>query len=63
MGMGPIPWNIIVQYANYYELDDDIAEAFVDIIRDMDNAFIKYQIDEQKRLSDAKKKPSPNRRK
>lgn len=63
MGIGPIPWNVIVQYADYYGLESDIAEAFVDIIREMDSAFIKYQIDEQKSLNDPIKKPGPNRRK
>lgn len=41
LSIGPIPWTVIVQYAEYAKLDEDIIEAFVRIIRIMDDAFLK----------------------
>lgn len=49
MGIGPIPWNAIIQYAGWYGLDRDVTEAFVDIIREMDSAYIEHTVEEQKR--------------
>jgi len=40
MGLGPIPWHIIVQYAKFYQLEEDVTEAFIDVIREMDTAFL-----------------------
>jgi len=45
MGVGSIPWTAMIQYASWYGLEKDVTEAFVDIMRAMDNAFIKYQSD------------------
>ena len=47
MGMGQIPWRDIISYASWYNLEKDITEAFVDIIREMDTAYIDYQNKEQ----------------
>ncbi len=49
MGVGPIPWNAIVQYAGWYGLDRDVTEAFVDIVREMDSAYIEHTVEEQNR--------------
>lgn len=56
MGIGPIPWSKIVKYATWYGLEPDVAEAFVDIIREMDQAYVTYQHDQQE-----KNKPTPKR--
>lgn len=58
MSIGPIPWTAIVQYAGFYNLEPDVGEAFVDIIREMDQAYVKYQEDERER-NKPKKKPKP----
>ena len=57
MGIGPIPWTAIVEYAEWHGLDRDVAEAFVDIMREMDSAYMGYHNAEQKKASDAQKKP------
>lgn len=49
MGLGPIPWSKIVEYADWYGLEPDVIEAFVDIIRTVDVAYLKYNADEQKK--------------
>jgi hypothetical protein len=63
MGLGPIPWSAIVSYAKWYDLDWDIADAFVDIIREMDDAYLKYQSDEQDRTKLLNKASSKGRKK
>lgn len=47
MGIGQIPWRDIISYASWYNLEKDVTEAFVDIIREMDTAYIDYQNKEQ----------------
>ncbi|QBQ71183.1 tail chaperonin [Shewanella phage S0112] len=42
MGLGPIPWTAIIQYAEHYGLDQDVTEPFVDIVCTMDQAFLDY---------------------
>lgn len=55
MSIGPIPWHDIIKYATWYGLARDVTEAFVDIIREMDRAYIEYQVAAQKRAADANK--------
>ena len=43
MGVGPIPWKDIHNYANFLELDYDLINFFIQVIRAMDIAFIKWQ--------------------
>lgn len=52
LSIGPIPWNRIVQYADRFKLDEDLINPFVDIIREMDDAYIE-EIN--------KKKPKPDK--
>jgi nitrogen fixation/metabolism regulation signal transduction histidine kinase len=61
MGIGPIPWTAMTEYARYLNLDRDVTEAFVDIMREMDNAYVEYQTAEQKRLSELSKAKPPNK--
>ncbi len=58
MGVGPIPWSAMIAYAEWYGLDRDVTEAFVDIIREMDSAYIEHTVEEQK---SRQHKPKPNR--
>lgn len=57
-GIGPIPWTAIVKYIEFYNLDPDLAEPFIDIIREMDVAYIKYQTAEQERNRKMQEKKS-----
>ncbi len=41
MTVGPIPWNIIVEYAALHELDNELTKGFVKIISEMDKAYLK----------------------
>ena len=42
-----IPWNCIIEYASYHELDREMTRAFVYVIRMMDRALLKWQDDER----------------
>ena len=42
MALGPLPWSKIVKYAGHYHLEPDVTEAFVDIMRTMDVAYLDY---------------------
>lgn len=46
MGLGPIPWDSMVRYAQFYGLEDDVAEAFVYIIRAMDIVYLDWEREE-----------------
>lgn len=41
LSQGSIPWRDIHAYAVYNGLEEDIVEPFIEIIRDMDSAFLK----------------------
>jgi len=47
---GPIPWRDIVYYSDRNELEWDVSEAFVYIIREMDAEFLKWKTAKQKAL-------------
>jgi hypothetical protein len=49
MSMGPIPWTAMVTYADRYRLDYDVAEAFVDIMRSMDAAYLVHHSEQQEK--------------
>ena len=49
MGLGQIPWNVTVEYADRYGLEWDLSEAFVDIIREMDEGFLEWKSSEQEK--------------
>lgn len=55
MSLGPIPWSKIVAYAGHYGLDEDVTEAFVDIIRTIDVRYMEHNAAEDKKMSDANK--------
>lgn len=40
--MGPIPWNIIVQYADYYGLEIDITDLFIRVVRSLDLVYLDW---------------------
>ena len=59
MGIGPIPWDKIVQYGSYAGLDDDMIEPLVSIIREMDAEYLLWHSDAtEKRTGQQDKGPS-----
>ena len=46
--MGPVPWDIAVEYGHHVGLDGSIVDAFVAIIRAMDAAYLSW-VAEQRR--------------
>lgn len=57
MGVGPIPWNFIAEYARMQELDQDHTDALFYHIEAMDSVFLKWSARETK-PSDAKDRHS-----
>lgn len=47
MGVGPIPWNRMVQYAQFHELEEDVARAFVQVMREMDGVYLEWERQEE----------------
>ncbi len=43
MSIGPIPWTAIKKYTEHYGLEFDVAESLIDIIKEMDEAYMDYQ--------------------
>lgn len=42
-GFGRIPWSATLQYASYYELDDETTDNLFRYIRLMDTAYLNYR--------------------
>lgn len=57
MGLGPIPWDVMVSYAQFHQLEDDVARAFVQVIRQMDSVYLAWQAEEQERERTPQEKP------
>lgn len=49
MELGPIPWDETVRYAQFYELEEDLIEPFLYIIRAMDVAYRDWMEKENER--------------
>ena len=41
--MGPIPWTVIIQYAERHEMDKEMTNIFLEIMRALDGTWIEYQ--------------------
>lgn len=67
MGMGPIPWNCIVEYGFLHDLEPDMMQAFIGAIRSMDHAYLEWmgkQADRNKQGDPGSKQiPGPSGRK
>ena len=46
--IGPIPWDKIVDYAELAGLDEDLRVDFQQVIRVLDNAYLKWSADTAK---------------
>ena len=40
---GPIPWTVIMQFADRQGLDKEATDIFLEIIRSLDSAWLEYQ--------------------
>lgn len=49
--LGPIPWDRIRDYAAVHQLDEDLIEPFIRIIRELDKAFLEWEATEAERRS------------
>lgn len=52
MGLGPIPWTALNDYALRHGIDDEEFDIFVTLVRRLDAAFLGYQ--DEKRKKDPK---------
>lgn len=43
MGLGPIPYLAILQYADLMDLDSELREDLIYVIRKMDNTYLKLE--------------------
>lgn len=62
--VGPIPWVAIREYAKHYQLEEDVAEVFIQSIIEMDAGFldIERKAAEQRRAEAEVKAKSQARR-
>jgi hypothetical protein len=49
MVVGPIPWHRMVQYAEHRGLEDEMVDLFVRVMRELDEAYLKWQTGRQKK--------------
>ena len=54
--IGPIPWDKIVSYAEIAGLDEDLRTDFQQVIRVLDNAYLKWSADTAKQSTDTAKR-------
>ena len=60
--LGPIPWNIVVQYAEHVGLEIDMTDLFIRVIRSLDKAFLEWCEGDAKRLNRLNKKDTKDAR-
>jgi len=54
--IGPIPWNRIIEYGERKGLDNSLIEVMEVVMREMDEAYIRDQLDEQERRGQRNRK-------
>lgn len=47
--IGPIPHRRVVEYGREHGLEPDVLESFVEVVRSMDSAFLKWHEEESKK--------------
>lgn len=50
--IGPIPWSKIVIYGKRKKLDDSMLAVFEFVVRELDEAYLEWQRDEQRRRTE-----------
>lgn len=56
MGLGPIPWSVTQLYAERKQLDPQMTEAFVTVIRTMDAAYLDWHAQEAEKQRQRERK-------
>lgn len=46
---GPIPWRDIVEFAQHSQLDEDLKETFIRVIREMDSGYLNWIKEKQEK--------------
>lgn len=59
---GPIPWDLVAQYAAAWGFAADAAIDFSIVIRELDDAFIEWHVKESKRTSRYDSRGAPSER-
>ena len=49
MVVGPIPWHRMVQYAQHKGLEPEMLDWFVRVMRELDEAYLKWNTSKQKK--------------
>lgn len=49
--VGPIPWDKIMGYGERKGLDPEMLGVFCDVVRELDEAYLSWQVQEQKQRS------------
>ncbi len=49
LNLGPIPWDKILKYAEYSQLDTQVTECFLTVIATMDNHYLEKVAKEQQK--------------
>lgn len=50
--IGPIPWTAIISYAREVGLDSSMRPVFSAVIRELDEAYLRWQRDEAKKTTE-----------
>lgn len=58
--IGPIPWSKTVAYGERAGLDYSMVAVFVSVIRELDEAYLSWQRDDQKRRTE-QTRPKPEK--
>lgn len=57
MGIGGIPWDKMVRYAEIHEVYEENIPAFLEVMTAMDRAYLEWHVEE----AEAKRKPAAER--
>ena len=61
MGIGPIPWHHVLEYGRWKQLDPGMLVLFIQVIRELDEVYLKDLNDKQRQESDRhKRQPKQN---
>lgn len=58
-GVGPIPYQAIISYCEFWEFDQESSEIFIRIVRELDSVFLAHTNRDKGDLSRPKKRPTP----
>ena len=56
MALGPIPWRDILTYGMFRGLDNELLDHFIQVIREMDAGYLKWENERQKKQRESDEK-------